>query len=120
MSPVDPQDIHSASEYWGVLRSYFPLALIAGFMGVIMHQQAIFKHKKWRIRFSLVASEWILGASAGMACATLLGVFYQFFPELPRNASTEIGLCGFIAGATGKEVFHYFGYKFFGVNLRND
>lgn len=117
MTPVNPDDINTAAQaadYWDVLVKRWPVSVVGGFVGVLMHSKEIFSYPGWRKRCSLIALQWTTGAVAAMTAAILVGVAW---PEATHQAEAEMGLGGFIGGTLGMGVFRFFAKRFFNVDL---
>ncbi len=117
MTPFDPDNFNTAThaaDYWDVLLRRWPVSVIGGFVGVILHSRDIFSYPGWRKRCSLVGLQWTTGAAAAMAAAILVGLCW---PEAAHQAEAEMGLGGFIGGSLGMGVFRFFAKRVFSVDL---
>lgn len=105
----------SASDYIAVYERLWPVAVTGGIMGVIIHSSDIVKAKSKLSAICLTATEWTVGASAAMVLATLLPSISELLPDGINLATpaAELGLCGFIGGTFGRQVFRWIWSKLF-------
>lgn len=116
---LEPGNMHQAADYWAAFFRHWPIAAIGGAMGIIMNYRSA-KGTGWKQRVALIASEWIMGASAAMLAAMLMPSFLAIFPEIKPGIEAEIGFCGFIGGSLGRNLFRAISIRFFKIEMRRE
>lgn len=106
----------SCEEYIVELLKTLPVAVIGGCVGVFFNRKRIMQAKGIVKKMSLTAGEWSTGAFFAMVVSFFLPVIVQHF-GIEYSIRTEIGLCGFLGGSSGRYLYRWSMHKFFGVEL---